>query len=424
MLLEDQIQEIAKNAKKASYLLEKLSVEDRNNILNAIAEALDKSREQIKNANLLDVNNAKENNMAEALIDRLIVDDKRIDSMAQGLKDIIKLENPLNNVLEEIKRPNGLIIKKVSVPIGVIGIIYESRPNVTVDTAGICIKSGNVIILKGGKESINSNKILVYIIRQAIEELGFCSDFVQLVESIDREAVKVLLKMDNYVDLIIPRGGEGLIRMVAENSLIPVLKHYKGVCHIFVDKSADFNMAKDIIVNAKCQRPGVCNAVETVLIHKDIAEEFLPVIAKELIKNDVELRVCDNTKELLSNFVDTGKIKDAQEQDWYEEYLDLILAVKLVDNIKDASAHINQYGSRHSDSIITEDMENADLFLKTIDSAVVYHNASTRFTDGGEFGKGAEMGISTDKLHARGPVGIKELTTYKYLVYGNGQIRE
>jgi glutamate-5-semialdehyde dehydrogenase len=316
------------------------------------------------------------------------------------------------------KRPNGLIIGKMRVPIGVIGIIYESRPNVTADCASLCLKSSNAVILKGGKESINSNLAIYSILRDVLKKSGLPQECIGMVSSTERKAVEYLLKMDSYVDLIIPRGGEGLIRMVAQNSRIPVIKHYKGVCHVYVDKAADFKKAIDICVNAKVQRPGVCNAMETLLVDKKIANEFLPLIIREMMSYGVEIRGCKTTKAIIPD------IRLAKESDWYEEYLDLILSVRVVKGVDGAIEHITKYGSSHSDAIVTEDYRTALKFLKEVDSACVYSNASTRFTDGYQFGFGAEIGISTDKIHARGPMALEELTSYKYIIFGSGQTRK
>ena len=417
MSLENQIIQISKNAKNVEDKLAILSNEQRDNLILAMADALEQNREKIKQANQKDLEYAKSINMSAALINRLTLDDKTIDSMILGARQVTDLVDPLGKIRDQVTRPNGLVIKNISVPIGVIGIIYESRPNVTVDVAAICIKSGNVVILKGGKEAIYSNKALAEIIRDGLKSKGMPEDFVQLIETTDREAVNILLKQREYIDLIIPRGGEGLIKFVAENSRIPILKHDKGVCHVYVDHDVDMDMAKDIIINAKCQRPGVCNAMETLLVHEAMANEFLPIISKVLNEKDVELKGCSKTKDILKD------IQEATQDDWYTEYLDLVLSIKIVNSVDEAIEHINTYGSHHSDSIVTNNKDHANVFLARVNSAVVYHNASTRFTDGGEFGKGAEMGISTDKLHARGPVGIDELTTNKYLVYGMGQVR-
>lgn len=338
--------------------------------------------------------------------------------MADGLRQVASLPDPVGEVVKMWKRPNGLMIGKMRVPIGVVGVIYESRPNVTADTAGLCIKSGNAVLLRGGSEAINSNRVIVDILKEACEEAGVPTDAVSFIDTTDRAAVEVMLKLDQYIDLIVPRGGEGLIRFVAENSRIPVVYHYKGVCHTYVDKYADLTMAEEICFNAKVQRPGVCNAMETMLVHKDVAEEFLPRICERLKEAGVEIRGCPETRKIVP------WTKEATEEDWYAEYLDLILAVKVVDSFEEAVEHINKYGSHHSDAIVTKDYERGMRFLREVDSAAVYVNASTRFTDGYEFGLGAEMGISTQKLHVRGPMGLEDLTCCKYVILGCGQIRE
>ena len=386
--------------------------------LNYMADEIEAARNDIFAANEKDMANGRKNGLSAAMLDRLQLDDKRLKGMADGLRQVAAQEDPVGKVLSSIYRPNGLRIDKVSVPIGVIGIIYESRPNVTVDAAGICLKAGNAVILRGGSEAFHSNQTLAQIMNRAGVVCGMPDGAVQLVPWTDRQAVQFLLKMDQYLDLIIPRGGEGLIRAVVEQSTIPVIKHYKGVCHLFVDRDCDIDMAVKIIENAKCQRPGVCNALETLLIDRQIAPEFLPPFLKAMKKHHVELRGGMEFQKLVPTAL------PATEADYFAEYLDYILAVKIVDGVKEAVEHINHYGSRHSDGILTNRQENADYFLAMVDSATVYHNASTRFTDGGEFGMGAEIGISTDKLHARGPMGVNELTSYKYLVRGDGQIRD
>ena len=352
------------------------------------------------------------------MIDRLTLNEQRIADMAKGLVMLSGLPDPIGKVDSEFIRPNGLAIEKVRVPIGVIGIIYESRPNVTVDAAGLCLKAGNTVILRGGKEAIHSNRKLAEIMVNSGVEAGLPEGFVQLLPWTEREAVNYLLRLDQYISLMIPRGGEGLIRFTVENSTIPVIKHYKGVCHVYVDKAADLQMAKDIIINAKCQRPGVCNAVETVLIHRDIADEFCPQLGAELQKQNVEMRGDETFCKLVAGAL------PATEQDWYDEYLELTLAIRVVDDIDMAISHIDQYGSSHSDAIVSADKTAGQKFRNEVDSAAVYINASTRFTDGVMFGMGAEIGISTDRLHARGPMGLEELSTYKYVVNGKGQIRE
>ncbi|MGB9678249.1 MAG: glutamate-5-semialdehyde dehydrogenase, partial [Candidatus Ratteibacteria bacterium] len=338
--------------------------------------------------------------------------------MIKAIEDVISLPDPVGKKIWETIRPNGLKIEKIRVPIGVIGIIYESRPDVTIEASILCIKSGNAVILKGGKEAKNTNLTLVNIIKEALKELNISENIVNLITVGGRKAVKYLLKLYQYIDLIIPRGGESLIKTVVENSYIPVIKHYAGVCHTYVDSEANLEMAWKVVLNAKVQRPATCNATETLLVHKDIAKKFLPKMSEIFKKCRVEMRGCEETLKILPD------IKRATEIDWYTEYLDLIISIKIVNSLEEAIEHINKYGTHHSDSIITENKQTAEKFLKEVDSAAVYHNASTRFTDGGEFGLGAEIGISTDKIHARGPMGLEELTTYKYIIYGNGQIRE
>ena len=409
---------MGERAVSASRQLVKMSSSEKDECLEAIAKLIEKNKTSIIEANDIDIDEGIKKGLSSAMIDRLRLDDKRISAMSISLRELIKLEDPVGKTINTTVRPNGLEIKKVSVPIGVIAIIFESRPNVTVDAAGLCLKSGNAVILRGGSESINSNLALAHCITRACISKGIDKSIVQLLPWTDRGAVDAMLKMDNYIDLVIPRGGESLIRKVVQESSIPVLKHYKGICNIYVDNICNEEMVLNIIKNAKCQRPGVCNAAESLLINEDIAEEISPKIAKILIKNGVELR--GDTQ--FCNLVPSAK--KATEEDWSTEYLDLIISIKVVPNIQAAIDHINRYGSKHSDLIITDNNKSAEKFMREVDSSTVYHNASTRFTDGAEFGMGAEIGISTDKIHARGPVGLKELNTYKYLVFGNGQIRE
>lgn len=401
----------------AARAMVSLDTEKKNAILNSMAVEIDRQRKAIKTANKRDMEAGVVNGLAPAMLDRLELSDKRIDGMIEGIVNIVSLRDPVHEILNTTIRPNGLEIRKVRVPIGVIGIIYESRPNVTADAAALCIKSSNAVILRGGSESIHSNRAIAEAMQSGGAKQGLPEGAVQLVSSTDREAVREMVQMEGRIDLIIPRGGEGLIRAVAEMSRIPVLKHYKGVCHTYVDESADVQQALDICENAKCQRPGVCNAMETLLVHENIAAEFLPQLAGRLKAYGVELRGDQASRNILQG------IKEAGEEDWYAEYLDLILAIRVMPNLQAAVDHINTYGSQHSDAIVTSSESNKNTFIQHVDSATVYVNASTRFTDGGEFGMGAEMGISTDKLHARGPVGMEELTTYKYQVYGSGQIR-
>jgi len=409
---------IAKNARNAALKLNRIDSGLKNSAIENMAQLLNLRRNEIKEKNYIDLEDGKKAGLSKAMLDRLELNDKRIDSMIDSLHNLISLPDPVGKTIAQWDRPNGMSITKISVPIGVIGIIYESRPNVTVDSASLCLKSGNVTILRGGKESINSNIVLTDILKDALINAKIPEDAIQLLATTDRTAVAELLKLNEYVDLIIPRGGEGLIKFVAQNSTIPVIKHYKGVCHLYADKDIDQSMAMKIIINAKVQRPGVCNAIEKLLVHKDIAQSFIPLICGELDKNKVEIRGDELTQKFYPKTI------PANEDDWYEEYLDLILAVKVVNNIEEAVDHIEKYGSHHSDGILTTNGATAKFFLDSVDSAVVYHNVSTRFTDGGEFGMGAEIGISTDKLHARGPMGLDELTSYKYIVTGNGQIRE
>ena len=410
--------EKVERAKNASKKLGLIPTVVKNRALLKIAENILKNSGRIISENLKDIENAEKQKLSSALIDRLKLNKARLVSMTDGLKEIAKLPDPVGEVIEKIKRPNGLKIEKIRVPLGVIGIIYESRPNVTVDSVGLCLKSGNCAILRGGSSAINSNKILSKIICDAVYSSGIPDGTIEFIDNTDRIIISEILRLSNYIDCIIPRGGEGLIKYIRENSSVPVIAHGKGVCHVYVDKYADIEKAVKILFNAKVQRPGVCNAMETLLVHKDIAKNFLPVMLAEYKKADVEIRGCEKTRKIV------GGIKFATENDWYTEYLNLILSVKVVSSIAEAITHIEKYGSHHSDAIITENKKSAEKFLKEVDSAAVYHNASTRFTDGGEFGMGAEIGISTQKIHARGPMGLRELTSYKFVVHGNGQIRK
>jgi glutamate-5-semialdehyde dehydrogenase len=417
MSVQKTVESLAIEAKKAARFLGFESTTRKNNVLLRMAEALLEQKEFIQTENRKDLKAGEEKGLAAAMLDRLALTDNVIDSMIAGLHEVVALPDPVGEVDEMIRRPNGLMVGRMRIPLGVIGMIYESRPNVTVDAAALCLKAGNAVILRGGSEAIHSNLALAKVLKDALASEKINPAAVQVVPIADREAVNVLLSLEEQVDLIIPRGGEGLIRFVAQNSRIPVLKHYKGVCHVFVDRSADFGMAAGIVMNGKTQRPGVCNALETLLIHKDIATDFLPLIGNELKNAGVELRGCDVTKEVLT------EVKDATEEDWYAEFLDLILAVKVVDDIDAAMEHIATYGSQHTEVIVTADYSNAQRFIKEVDASAVMVNASTRFSDGGQFGLGAEIGISTTKLHAYGPMGLKELTARKFIVYGDGQIR-
>ena len=420
MDLKTKIKKLAQEAKNDVIETGALKTSVKNKILRQMAKDLAKSKNIILKANKKDVTKAKRRGLSGALVDRLVLDNKRIKGMVDSLNDIAKLEDPVGAVEELSRRPNGLLIGKMKVPIGVISVIYESRPNVTADCIALCLKSGNSLILRGGSEAINSNIAIFEVLKKAGQKAGLPKNAINLVKVTDRKAVDILLGLDSSIDLVIPRGGESLIREVTKKSKIPVIKHYKGVCHVYVDEYADLNMALDIAFNAKVQRPGVCNAMETLLVHRDVAARFLPSCAKKLTEANVELRGCELSKKILKNF----KIKLAKEVDWHTEYLDMILSIRVVSDIDQAINHVNRYGTSHSDAIVTENYKNALKFLEKIDSSSVYVNASTRFTDGREFGKGAEIGISTNKLHARGPMGVEDLTTYKYIILGNGQIRK
>ena len=406
-------------AAAAARKLSLLSSRKKNQILQAMADEIESRRDALKAANDADVAEAKAAGMSAALVDRLTLTDSRIKGMARGLREVSGLKDPVGTVISRWIRPNGLEIVKQRVPIGVIGIIYESRPNVTADAAGICFKASNAVILRGGKEAVRSNAAIVEALQAGGGRKGLPENAVQLIATTDHEAVRELVQLEGRVDLVIPRGGERLIRAVVEQARVPVIKHYKGVCHTFVDRSADLGMALRICENAKCQRPGTCNAMETLLVHEAVAAQFLPLIARQLgEENGVELRGDAAARAVVPS------MHPASEEDWSAEYLDLILAVRVVPSVAAAIDHINRYGSNHSDTIVTEAKEAADQFTREVNSAAVYVNASTRFTDGGEFGMGAEIGISTDKLHARGPMGVEELTTYKYVIHGSGQVRE
>lgn len=410
--------EMGEKAKIASFELSKLSTDEKNNILKNCASALIENLSVILNANKIDLDNAIEKGISGALIDRLTLNQQRVESMADGLIDVAKLDDPVGEVTNMIKRPNGLMIGKKSVPMGVVGIIFEARPNVTADAYGLCLKSGNATILRGGKEAINSNIAVVKIFRKVLSDMGYNEDFVQMVEDTNRDSARQMMTLNGYIDVLIPRGGAGLIQTVVKESTVPVIETGVGNCHVFVDESGDFNKAIEIILNAKTQRPGVCNACESLLIHKNIANDFVPLISAALIDNGVEIF----GDEISKNLVDD--INMASEEDWGKEYLDYKISMKIVENIDEAISHIRKYGTKHSECIITENYSNSQKFLDEIDAAAVYVNASTRFTDGSQFGFGAEIGISTQKLHARGPMGLKELTTTKYIIYGNGQIRK
>lgn len=416
--LEKNLAGLARRAREASRVLASLGTAKKNEVLRAMGSALVAHADSILGANRKDAALALKKGLPKAFIERLTLNEKRVEEMAKCLAEVADLEDPVGGEIKTWSRPNGLSISKVRVPIGVILVIYESRPNVTSDCIGLCFKSGNAVILRGGSDAIRSNSAIFNILRRVVRSAGVPAEVINLVGTTDRRAVDMLLQMDQQINLVMPRGGEALIREVRDKSKIPVIKHYKGVCHIFVDKSADTAMARRIVLNAKVQRPAVCNAVETLLVHRDVAESFLPEMIEALREARVETRGCLRTRRIVP------RLARAVEADWHAEYLDLILSVKVVNDIRQAVDHINHYGSSHSDAIITRDRESADLFLKDVDSACVYVNASTRFTDGGQFGLGAEIGISTDRLHARGPMGLEELTTYKYEIRGTGQVRE
>lgn len=413
--IKTALERMGSEAKAAARKLATATTAGKNSWLNAMADAIDANTALILAENGRDMEAGKANGLSAAMLDRLRLDEKRIKGISDGLRHVVTLPDPVGRRLDDIKRPNGLDIEKVSVPIGVIAIIYESRPNVTVDATGLCLKAGNAVILRGGSEALHSNLALAKLISDAGVKAGMPAGTIQMIPWTGHEAVSLMLKMNQYIDLVIPRGGERLIRAVAEQATMPVIKHYKGVCHTFVDESCDFNRACDIIENAKVQRPSACNAIETLLIHRNALAKFAPMIAKRL--SNVELHADEAFRALVPSAL------PATEDDWPREYLDLKLAVRTVNSLEEAIAHINKYGSGHSDCILTDNPEHAEQFLNEVDSATVYVNASTRFTDGGEFGFGAEIGISTDKLHARGPMGLVELTSYKYKVRGSGQIR-
>lgn len=418
MSIREQVEAAGRRAKAAAAQMALVDMYRKNEALAAMADGLEAAREEIEMANGADLFRGRQAGMPPAMQDRLLLTDERIRGMARGLRELIALPDPVGKRIgPRIRRPNGLVITKVCVPIGVIAIIYEARPNVTADAAGLCIKASNAVILRGGSEALQSNRVIARVMAEAGEKAGLPGSAVQLVEIANRKAVRELVRLKDYVDLAMPRGGEGLINAVTEMALVPVIKHYKGVCHIYVDKSADQEKALRIIENAKCQRPGVCNAVEKVLVHAGIAAEFIPKMAALLRARGVELRGDEASRK-----IEPG-MKRATEKDWTEEYLDLILTVGVTPSTQAAVDHINRFGSHHSDAIISRSRLAQRLFMRQVDSAAVYVNASTRFTDGGEFGMGAEIGISTDKLHARGPMGVAELTTYKYVVEGNGHIR-
>jgi len=417
MSLKNEIMQIARKAKEDCQVLANLSTSTKNAALEGMAEALIKSRAKLKKANAIDLASARKAGLSSAMIDRLTLSDSTLRGMAESLKAVALLPDPVGEVTRMWTRPNGLRVGKMRIPLGVIGMIYESRPNVTSDAAGLCLKAGNAVILRGGSEAIHSNLAIAEVLRAVGRRHGIPAGAIQVIPTTSRQAVEEMLQLEEYIDVIIPRGGEDLIRFVVSRSKIPVIKHYKGVCHVFVDASADLKMAQTICYNAKVQRPGVCNAMETLLVHREIAPRFLPPMAEKFRAAGVEQRGCPETKRLLKF------AKAAKEADWFAEYLDLILAVRVVGGLDEAIAHIVRYGSSHTDSIVTQDYASAQRFLKEVPSSTVLVNASTRFSDGFELGLGAEIGISTTKLHAFGPMGVEDLTTSKFIVYGSGQIR-
>jgi glutamate-5-semialdehyde dehydrogenase len=419
MDLKNQIEELGRRARASARILARATTAQKNEALLAMAREIRSRDEQILSENAKDIDRGKADQLSPAMIDRLTLNAKRIEAMAQGIEQVAALPDPVGQIISEWSRPNGLRIAKVRVPIGVVGIIYESRPNVTSDAAVLCVKTGNATILRGGSESIHSNLAIADAMQAGGARAGLPADSILLVPTTDREAVRHMAQLDRYIDMLVPRGGHALIEAVVSNARMPVIKHYHGVCIVYVDKDADLAMADQIVTNAKCQRPGVCNAMETLLVHRDIAANFLERTGRSLMNRGVEIRGDAHVRQVLGD-----EVLIATEEDWTTEYLDLKLAARVVDSMDDAITHIDRFGSHHSDCIVTSNEERAEKFLGEVDSATVYWNASTRFTDGGEFGFGAEIGISTDKLHARGPMALEELTTYKYVIRGNGQIRE
>ena len=417
MSVQKEMMALAREARAASHIMATLTSAVKDEMLLNMAAALEADAETIMEENAKDLAAGREKGLAAAMLDRLLLDEARIKGMADGLREVAALPDPVGEVTGMWKRPNGLLVGRMRIPLGVIGIVYESRPNVTADAAGLCLKSGNAGVLRGGSEAIHSNSAIGTILRREIEKLGLPKGALQVVGTTDRKAILELLKLEDDIDLIIPRGGEGLIRFVAENSRIPVIKHYKGVCHVYVDADADFDMAEKISVNAKAQRPGVCNAIETLLIHKDIAETFVPRIVDRMRAAGVEVRGCETVREF------APQVTAATDDDWGEEYLDRILGLRVVDCMAEAVDHINTYGSLHTEAIVTSDYTQAQRFLRQVNSSTVLVNASTRFADGNQLGLGAEIGISTTKLHSFGPMGLEDLTTRKFIIYGEGQVR-
>lgn len=418
MNIRDVMLDVAKKAKESSYCIAKLSTIDKNNLLQHMALGIEENIDYIQEENKKDLEYAKERGLSEAFIDRLLLNESRIKSMAQGIREIAQLPDPVGEYVWTRRRPNGLQISKVRTPLGVVAVIYESRPNVTADAASLCLKSGNAIILRGGKEALNSNCVIAKILQRSLEVFSLPKEIISMVKITDHQAVVALVKLDQYIDVVIPRGGESLVNTIRQESTIPVIFHAKGNCHLYIDKEANIEMAHKITINAKVQRPGVCNAIETLLVHKDIARDVLPNLINDLKALKVEIRGCPKTKDIVND------IKEANEEDWYEEYLSLILAVKVVESMEEAMNHIRKYGSLHSEGIITNSISRANRFAQEVDASAIFINSSTRFNDGNQFGLGAEIGISTQKLHVRGPMGLEDLTSTKYVVLGNGHIRE
>jgi glutamate-5-semialdehyde dehydrogenase len=414
MNIEGYIERVCQKAKKASIDLRLVTAADKNRALENIAALIDGRRDGIIHANTRDLENGERAGLSSAFADRLALNDARLSAMVDSVREIASLEDPVGEVVG-VRRPQGFLLERVRVPIGVVAMIYESRPNVTVDAAALCLKSGNAVVLRGGSEALESNRALAGVVREGLKAAGLPEDGVQLVERREHEGVSILVRQDRYVDLVIPRGGESLIRRVAAEATVPVIKHYRGVCHLFVDEGADLDMAEEVVWNAKVQRPATCNALETLLVHRAVSGDFLPRMSRRL--QGVEIRGCRRTKEILPGITDAG------EEDFHAEYLDMILAVRVVDSMDEAIEHIEKYGSSHTDGILSNSRERIERFVTLVDSAVVTVNASTRLSDGGVFGLGAEIGISTDKLHARGPMGIRDLTTYKWVVRGRGDVR-
>ena len=417
-MVNDDVLRVVRQAREAFPAVSRAATDQKNAALRAMAKRLREARGTILSANAEDAREAERNGLSAAMIDRLALNDKRLEEMIRSVEAVAELPDPVGEMLRSWRRPNGLDIRKVRVPLGVIGIIYESRPNVTSECASLCLKSGNTVVLRGGAESFRSNQAIAAALQAALRDTGLPEAAVSLIPTASREGVDAMLQLHQLIDVIIPRGGEALINKIAEESRIPVIKHAKGVCHVYVDEAADLAMAQTITLNAKCQRPATCNAMETLLVHERIAAAFLPEMAKQLEAANVEIRGCERTRAIVPG------IAAAAEEDWSAEYLDLILSVKVVRSLDEAVEHIGRYGSAHSDAIVTREPANAERFVQAVDSAAVYVNASTRFTDGFQFGLGAEIGISTDRLHARGPMGLEELTTYKYVIYGSGQLRQ